>query len=51
MDPENRAPAHDLYVSVLEVERLVASEHLFVTTLSYVLGWFGWGKIGYGRDA
>ena len=43
--------AHDLHVSVLEVERLVASRNPFVTALLDFLAKFGWGQVGYGGDA
>ena len=51
VDPEDSTLAHDLHVSIFEVERLVASERLFITALPDVIAQLGWGQVGYGGDA
>ena len=44
--------AHDLYISIFQVECLVASENPFVAGLSgRVLVKFGRGQVGYGGNA
>jgi len=37
VDPENCVSAHNLYVSILEIERLVMSGNHFVATLSGII--------------
>jgi len=51
VDPENRVSAHDLHVSVFQIERLVASRNPFAVALSDVLVKFCRGQVGYGGDA
>ena len=43
MDPEYGVSAHDLHVSIFEVERFVTSGRSFFTEL-------GWGQVGYSGD-
>ena len=50
MDPEDCVSAHDLYVSVLQVECLMAGLNLLVTVPHDVLPKFGRGQVGYGGD-
>ena len=40
MDPEDCVPAHNLYISVLEVERFVVSSNPFAVSLSRVIAKF-----------
>ena len=49
--PENCVSAHNLHVSVLEVERLVASRNPFLAVLPGVLAKFGWSQVGYRGNA
>ena len=51
VNPENRVSAHNLYVSILEVERLMSSRNPFAITFSDVLAQFCWGQIRFSGDA
>ena len=51
MNPEYGVLARDFYVSVLEIECLVAGRRLFDIAFSDVLARFGGGPVGHGGDA
>jgi len=51
VDTENCLPAHDLDISIFQVERLVANQDPFATVLSDILVEFGRSQVGYGGDA
>ena len=51
MDPEKCVSAHNFYVSVLQVERFVASGDLFGAAFSDILVEFGRSQVGYSGDA
>ena len=51
MDPEKCESAYNFYVSILQVERFVTSDDLFVAVFSDILIEFGRGQVGHSGDA
>ena len=49
MDSEYGVSAHNLYVSIFEVKRIVASSYLLLSVF-YILTELRWGQVGYRGD-